>query len=546
MNLLEIKDETIVQKTSMTRKLTLGGITKAYPVYRVRLDCLYYNDRNDRIATWLTQYNQDSKNTPFEQLDREAFNHVIEHFIIESNPTAIEKTKNNIALVNQREPGVVLCDGRIIDGNRRFTCLRLIHQDDPEVNYFETVILDQESGSNQKQIKMLELSIQHGEEQRVEYNLIDLTIGAYHDIVETKLLTIQEYAESTNETIAEVKKRLEIADLIQDFLEYMGMPKQYHTARELQIYSLFYEAIPLLKRCEETADKEDLKTSIFNNVLMNSIADQRKFIRNIKKMMDEGVYAPFIRRQNKIHEKIEDAREKTDFHSAKDMEKFAKEHADLAEDLSTAMERSVSNMKKVQSRGKPSQAISKSLSALMDIDTDVIDILSDAERDKLSRQLSKLNEAVTELNSVCNEDAKETAPIEKKEDTVQPSETAKRKLLGVTNSNYPLVYCSNADKAITGLTFSLNFGAFRYLEKQEKEVAVKMWFTDANGESLSETTDVTLSAEQTTKVTFTLHDRASSLKECRLIISGVEQAPDEALLMLSFSIKIAFGVDFGF
>jgi hypothetical protein len=41
------------------------------------------------------------------------------------------------------------------------------------------------------------------------------------------------------------------------------------------------------------------------------------------------------------------------------MEKFAKEHADLAEDLSTAMERSVSNMKKVQSRGKPSQAISK-------------------------------------------------------------------------------------------------------------------------------------------------------------------------------------------
>lgn len=542
MNLLEIKDETIVQKTSMTRKLTLGGVTKAYPVYRVRLDCLYYNDRNDRIATWLTQYNQDPNNTPFERLDREAFNHVIEHFIIESNPTAIEKTKNNIALVNQREPGVVLCDGRIIDGNRRFTCLRLIHQDDPDVNYFETVILDQESGSNQKQIKMLELSIQHGEEQRVEYNLIDLTIGAYHDIIETKLLTIQEYAESTNETIAEVKKRLEIADLIQDFLEYMRMPKQYHTARELQVYSLFYEAIPLLKRCEKTADKEDLKTSIFNNVLMNSIVDQKKFIRNIKKMMDEGVYAPFIRRQNKIHEKIEDAREQTDFHSVKDMEMFAKEHADLAEDLSTAMERSISNMKKVQSRGKPSQAISKSLSALMDIDTDVIDILSDAERDKLSRQLSKLNETVTELNSVCKEDAKEIAPAETKADAV----TSERMLLGVTDCRYPLVYCSNADKVIIGLTFALNFGVLRYLEKQKNEVSVKMWFADANGKSLSETTNVTLSAEHTTKVTFTLHDRASSLKECRLIISGAEQPTNEALMMLLFTVKIAFGADFGF
>ena len=64
-----------------------------------------------------------------------------------------------------------------------------INRDDPEVNYFETVILDQESGNDQKQIKMLELSIQHGEEQRVEYSLIDLTVGAYHDIVETKLLS---------------------------------------------------------------------------------------------------------------------------------------------------------------------------------------------------------------------------------------------------------------------------------------------------------------------------------------------------------------------
>lgn len=228
--------------------------------------------------------------------------------------------------------------------------------------------------------------------------------------------------------------------------------------------------------------------------------------------MDEGVYAPFIRRQNKIHEKIEDAREQTDFHSVKDMEKFAKEHADLAEDLSTAMERSVSNMKKVQSRGKPSQAISKSLSALMDIDTDVIDILSDAERDKLSRQLSKLNEAVTELNSVCKEEAKEAAPVEAKTDAAKTGETSTRMLLGVTDCKYPLIYCSNADKAITGLTFALNFGVFRYLEKQQNEVSVKMWFTDTHGESMSETTDATLSAEHTTKVTFTLHDRASSLK----------------------------------
>ena len=62
MNILQISDESIVSKTTLSRKLTLGGVTKAYPVYRVRLDQLFYNDQNDRIATWITQYKNDKSN----------------------------------------------------------------------------------------------------------------------------------------------------------------------------------------------------------------------------------------------------------------------------------------------------------------------------------------------------------------------------------------------------------------------------------------------------------------------------------------------------
>ena len=236
MNLFDIQDSSIISKTSLSRKLTIGGITKAYPVYRVRIDQLYYNDQNDRIATWITQYKNDVSNISFSELPREEYNKIIEKFIIDSNPTAIEKTKRNIALVNQREPGVVLADGRIIDGNRRYTCLRLLHEEDPSIDYFETVILDDSEENNQKQIKMLELAIQHGEEQRVDYNQIDMAIGAYHDIIETELLTIEEYSSSTNEPINDVKRRLATAQLIIEFLEFMTVPKQYHIAREMQVY----------------------------------------------------------------------------------------------------------------------------------------------------------------------------------------------------------------------------------------------------------------------------------------------------------------------
>ena len=44
INLLQEMNNEIVQKTQLSRKLTIDGVTNAYPVYRVRLDQLFYND----------------------------------------------------------------------------------------------------------------------------------------------------------------------------------------------------------------------------------------------------------------------------------------------------------------------------------------------------------------------------------------------------------------------------------------------------------------------------------------------------------------------
>ena len=56
MNLLkEGMEQKAVIKTAMTRKLTVDGLTKAYPVYKVKLDWLFYNDQNDRREKRLIQ-----------------------------------------------------------------------------------------------------------------------------------------------------------------------------------------------------------------------------------------------------------------------------------------------------------------------------------------------------------------------------------------------------------------------------------------------------------------------------------------------------------
>ena len=106
---------------------------------------------------------------------------------------------------------------------------------DEHFGWFEAVILDKNINDNKKEIKMLELMIQHGEEGKVDYNPIDRLVGVYNDVVERKLLTIAEYAKSTNEQEHEVKKRIELAGYMVEFLEYINAPKQFYIANVLRI-----------------------------------------------------------------------------------------------------------------------------------------------------------------------------------------------------------------------------------------------------------------------------------------------------------------------
>ena len=388
-SLLQLVGTDTVQKTTLTRKVTYDGKTVVYPVYKVRLDALYYNDQNDRIATWITQYESENGKDSLSELNTDIYNRIIENFIYDSNPDAIRKTEKNIALVSQREPGVTLADGRIVDGNRRYTCLRRIQRTTSEPVYFETVLMDMDIREDKKKIKLLELAIQHGEEKKVDYDLIDFAIGTYRDVVQTKLLTIKEYATSTNEQPADVKKRIEIAEVICEFLEYIGLSEQYHVAREYQVYSLFQEMIPLLRSLEET-EKTKLKRISFNNVLMKAIPDQRKFIRDIKALIRGDSYRNYFEDQRKwddvIHEKLHGKK----IHTKEDIDAFALENSDIADELAMSMERAMLRSRSKKLKEKPSENVAKSIALMMDIDTRFFDRLGTEEKESLKAELGEL------------------------------------------------------------------------------------------------------------------------------------------------------------
>ena len=398
MNLLKHGvEQHAVYETNLTRKLTIDGLTQAYPVYKIKLDWLYYNDQNDRIATWISQYRAQHEGHVPDPADRENYNNTIEQFIVESNPDALRKTKANIKMTDQREPGVVLADGRIIDGNRRFTCLRQLSAADERFGYFEAVILDRSIEHSAKQIKILELSIQHGEESKVDYDPIDRLVGIYTDILSTNLLSVEEYAKSTNETESEVKKRVELAQLMAEFLEFINAPEQFHIARELTVYSTLDELQKLLRKCRTEDEKEDLKNSVFTNILIRPNGDMARFIRGFKNILGSDYQADFLEEQRDIAAQVIDALPPVEKMSAQVIRDEIRTNEDFGDALERSMDKYLTRAKKTETRNRPIQLVEKATNFLESIDTNILLKLNDRELRRMRHQLDLLEQTLAEV-----------------------------------------------------------------------------------------------------------------------------------------------------
>lgn len=398
MNLLkEGMEQKAVIKTALTRKLTVDGLTKAYPVYKVKLDWLFYNDQNDRIATWISQYKSQHEGKTPDSADREVYNNIIEEFIVASNPDAIRKTQANIELVEQREPGVVLADGRIIDGNRRFTCLRRLAQKNERYGYFETVILDRSIENNAKQIKMLELSIQHGEESKVDYNAIDRLVGIYDDVVETGLLTEEEYSRSTNEPLSDVRRKIEVAKLMVEFLEFINAPKQFYIARDLQLAFPLEELSKLLRKCHDDVETEDMKIAAFINILMQTSTDTGRFVRNFKSIIGSDYQEEFLEEQRELAAQVIDALPPVGKMDTATIREVIRANDEVVQSLERSMDKCLTKVKKNETRNRPVQLAEKATTFLESIDQHILLKLGDSELRRLDRQLTKLEAVIAQI-----------------------------------------------------------------------------------------------------------------------------------------------------
>lgn len=336
MNLLEKAAANQIRKTGEKKKLSIRNqLYDKYDVYEIPLELLYYNDQNGRINTLYKKYRSTHGLISPKPGDSE-YNKIFEKFIFESNAQAMKDTKQSIDEKSQQEPGVVLPDGRVIDGNRRFTALRMLERERKIPQCFNAVILplNQDSKTDEKIIKELELDLQLGREERVSYDPIDRIFDVYNTIKIEKIMNEDEYKKASGaKTTKGINRDIRLAELIIKFIEIVspgGNPiDKFYLARDLKLDGPVEEIEGVINKLESD-NVEATKDAVLVYLIASKVVDKQNDSTRIMRELKNNI----IKDKDRLQYFLASADEKVDII----MEAFEDNPIQSANELKTVIE----------------------------------------------------------------------------------------------------------------------------------------------------------------------------------------------------------------
>ncbi|MDA1782326.1 RNA polymerase subunit sigma-70 [Bacillus thuringiensis] len=382
--------------------------------YAIPLKYLYYNEQNGRIGVTLSNY--ESTNGKLSPGHNEEYNMIVQNMLTNDDDKTkkdMEVLKRDIAMKGQDQPGYVLSDGRVIDGNRRFTARRLLDQDPAiiEQQYFEAVILDDLSVENiddRKRIKSLELQIQFGRLDKVDYDPIDRAIDAHKTVSVNTIMTATEYAKFAGLKPNEVNNLLLEAELIVKFLEFSNTnPDNYALAKQLELDGPLRDLLPQYKKFKNTANTDQLLNSLFAKIIQVRSAKEdykQEFRQIVKTVVGTKNEEKFIEEMEESTDTIVEALDNKE-PIKNNVELFSRLHHDQEAVQAIAEVQKISNKhseksKNRQEQNMPAKLADKAITTIESIDKRIVQGLPKAERQKLNESLGELRKQIDVLLSM--------------------------------------------------------------------------------------------------------------------------------------------------
>ncbi|MFV8477659.1 hypothetical protein [Mycoplasma sp. VS410B] len=393
--------------TELTKELRINGVNKVYRVYTFELNEIYLNDKNDRIFTEMSKEDV-SKLIELREQNIKEYNRKMKDLVKKSNTTSFERTRNNIEIHGQNEPGVILKDGRVIDGNRRLSCLLELADKNPHINYrFKAVLLEDLDENDAQTIKSLELNLQFAKETVQAYNPFDKALGAYKAIVDDKILTFDQYVEESNISKKEVQEYITISEVLIEILDWINEPNKFYLAIENSWYDPIKECCKALKKFKEMSLPEDefnrRKACLFFNTVM-SANDKTRYLRDIVKILEnEKVAETFLTKEQEIFDMF--LKEINDFDKVtNDANKFQIHKKNLLNKPEfvtdfRALPHAASEMLFLYNeKAKWKSLLNKSLNCLSTVDMDLARVMPAKDKEDFKKMLEEIKEKIEAMN----------------------------------------------------------------------------------------------------------------------------------------------------
>ncbi len=404
----------------LEKRLTIDGVTKNYESYKLPIKKLYYNDLNGRIASYIEEYNlTNEKNiSDLYANNLDEYNKIIAKYIIDSasdGGKSFEETKEDIRNKGQEIPGVILSDGRIIDGNRRFTALRKLYEEtgNEKYAYFEAVCLkapEKDDVDGWKRIKSLELNLQFNVNEKKGYNRIDELVSFYRDAVDakTKMFDEKSYCFASGISKSKFNKDKKIVNIMLDYLDWRGKPKAFYILKNEKLDGPIEELAPLATKM--SAEEWNLKKeTLYMYMTINDDGDRTRDIRElIKSAQSEGLLYNEVKdkfESEEIYTKAYDYINKIDTKSDNPTEEIEKESLkkELTFKLQDAYKEGTFQSNITDASTKPLDTLDRAIKLISKIDNATIKWLSKDVKCQINTKLDCLISLLNKIKEVSDD-----------------------------------------------------------------------------------------------------------------------------------------------
>ena len=212
-------------------KFEVKGQVKLAPIYRFNHDELAFNKVNGRIHSEIIEKEAELGRS-IDNWDRQD-QKILKDLLLSIRKDENEKVKVDLAKKGQIRPGIITCDGIVINGNRRKALLEDLYTETGEekYKYLEAHVLP--SDITKSELWLIEAGIQMSTVQQLDYSPIN-NLLKLKDGINSGLEVEDMAARIYGMTAEKIRTDIERLDLIDEYLkDFVSKPGKYYLVKGL-------------------------------------------------------------------------------------------------------------------------------------------------------------------------------------------------------------------------------------------------------------------------------------------------------------------------